>query len=109
MKKPSGLTSWKNETHIRTRLSKLSAQIISESDCMRLLRLLGSILLIFAFAFGSILFYEEFINNLNYYYNNQVNFVLLLLFGILSFGIGLWLINWKSESEEQNLSRLSHL
>jgi hypothetical protein len=71
---------------------------------MRLLRLLGLILLVLAFVLASIFVVEEFIYNLNYFYNHQVNFVLLIAFGILSFGIGWWLINWESESKEQNLS-----
>ena len=71
---------------------------------MRLLRLLGLILLALAFVLASIFIVEELIYNLNYFYNHQVNFILLISFGILAFGIGLWLINWKSESKEQNLS-----
>jgi hypothetical protein len=64
---------------------------------MRLLRLLGFVLLVLAFVLASIFFIDELIYRLNYYYNHQVNFVLLIVFGILSFGIGLWLINWENE------------
>ncbi len=71
---------------------------------MRLLRLLGLILLALAFVLASIFIVEELIYNLNYFYNHQVNFILLISFGILAFGIGLWLIKWERESKEQNLS-----
>ena len=71
---------------------------------MRLLRLLGLILLVLAFVLASIFVVEELVYNLNYFYNNQVNFILLISFGMLAFGFGLWLIDWKSESKEQNLS-----
>jgi hypothetical protein len=60
--------------------------------------------MVLAFVLASIFFYDEFIFNLNYFYKNQVNFVLLIGFGILAFGIGWWLINWKSELKEKNLS-----
>ena len=72
---------------------------------MRLLRLLGFILLVLAFVIASLFLIDEVIYNLNYYYNHQVNFVLLIVFGILSFAIGLWLINLESESKKQNLSK----
>lgn len=71
---------------------------------MRLLRLLGLILLVLSFVLASIFIVEELIYNLNYYYDHQVNFVLLIVFGILAFGFGLWLINWESESKEKNFS-----
>jgi hypothetical protein len=74
------------------------------SGNMRLLRFLGLILLVLSFVLASVFLIDEGIYNLNYFYNNQVNFVLLISFGILSFGIGWWLINWESESKEQNIS-----
>jgi len=71
---------------------------------MRLLRLLGLILLVLAFVLAAIFIVEELIYNLNYFYRHQVNFILLISFGILAIGFGLWLIKWESESKEQNLS-----
>ena len=63
---------------------------------LKALRLLGSILLGICLVLFSILFYEEIVNNLNYYDYNPVNFFSLFLGGTLALIIGyaLW---WKQE------------
>jgi hypothetical protein len=71
---------------------------------MRLLRLVGLILFAVGLALLFIWGYEEFINNFNYYYHHQVNFDLLILFGVLLFVTGLWLMNWERKPKTQNSS-----
>jgi len=71
---------------------------------MRCLRLVGLILFAIALSIGFIWLYEEFSNNFNYYYNHQFNFDLLVFVGILTFGIGLWLMLWEKEPKKQNHS-----
>jgi uncharacterized membrane protein len=72
---------------------------------MRLLRLVGLILFAVGLALLFIWVYEEFLNNFNYYYYHQVNFDLLILFVILLFGMGSWLMNWEREPKKQNPSK----
>jgi len=71
---------------------------------MRRLRLAGWFLVGVGLALLFILLYEEFSNNLNYYYNHQVNFDLLVLVGLLSFGIGSWLMRREREPKKENPS-----
>jgi len=55
---------------------------------MRVLRLLGWFIFFVGFILFASLFVEEVFNNLNYYYHNQINFLLLFLLGFLSMFIG---------------------
>ena len=64
---------------------------------------LGYVLYITGLAFFSILAIEELLNNFNYYYYNQVNFLLLFLAGLLSFLTGIILLSRLGKSKEQNL------
>ena len=59
---------------------------------MRLSRLLGYVLYGTGLALLSILAIEELLNNFNYYYYNQVNFLLLFLAGLLSLFTGIILL-----------------
>ena len=68
---------------------------------MSRLRLLGWFLFLIGLSLLAILFFEEISNNLNYYYNHQVNFVLLLLVGLLLFIIGSRLVFWEAEPTKQ--------
>jgi len=74
------------------------------SGNMERLKLLGLILLVIGLALGVIWLYEEFFNNFNYYYNHQVNFVLLVLVGVFSLVIGLRFMFWEREPKKQNPS-----
>jgi hypothetical protein len=55
---------------------------------MRRLRLMGWFLLLIGLAILSVLSIEEISYNLNYFYNHQVNFVLLIVGGALPLAIG---------------------
>ena len=74
---------------------------------MKLLRLIGTILFITGLALLFILFFEEILYNLNYYYNHQVNFVLLMVGGALPLAIG-FVILWEGEPEKQLSSQVKN-
>ena len=71
---------------------------------MRRLRLLAVILFVFGLALITILFYEEFTNNLNYYYNHMTNVVLLILVGALLLIIGSRLMFWERKTKEAKMT-----
>ena len=68
---------------------------------MKLLRLIGLIFFEVGLVLLFVLGYFEFLNNFNYYFHHQVNFILLISFGILFFSSGLWLMNWETEEKKQ--------
>ena len=68
---------------------------------MRLSRL-GYVLYITGLILLSILAIEELLNNFNYYYYNQANFLLLFSTGLLSFFTGITLLYQKREIKKQN-------
>ena len=70
---------------------------------MKLSRLLGYVLYVTGLMLLSILAIEELLNNFNYYYYNQVNFLLLFLAGLLSFLTGIILLSQMGKSKKQNL------
>jgi hypothetical protein len=75
---------------------------------MRLLRLVGLISFAIGLVLELILFYEEFSNNFNYYYNHNVSFELLILVGALSMGIGSGLMLWERRTKETEPSLDQH-
>jgi hypothetical protein len=64
---------------------------------------LGYVLYVAGLILLSILAIEELLNNFNYYYYNQVNFLLLFLAGLLSFLTGIILFSRSGKSKGQNL------
>ena len=76
---------------------------------MKFLRLIGTILFLTGLAPLFYLLFEEVLYNLNYYYNHQANFVLLLVGGVLSSAIG-FVILWgeEPEPEKQPSSKISN-
>ena len=64
---------------------------------------LGYVLYVTGLILLSILAIEELLNNFNYYYYNQVNFLLLFSAGLLSFCAGIILFASIGRPKEQNL------
>ena len=70
---------------------------------MNLLSLIGKIIFAIGLTLLFVWLYEELVNNFNYYYYNQVNFILLIVFSVLALIIGTKLIYW--EETKQNKIR----
>jgi hypothetical protein len=74
---------------------------------MRRLRLVGWFLFLIGLAILTVLSIEEILYNLNYYYNHQVNFVLLIVGGALPLAIGS-VILLEEEPEKQPSSKIKN-
>ena len=69
---------------------------------------LGYVLYVTGLILLSILAIEELLNNFNYYYYNQVNFLLLFLAGLLSFCAGIILFASNGETKRAEPLRSKH-